>query len=130
MAKETLIRIRGVWNDIYGWGTGYYSQEKYLAWKNFWQNPTLKDGKKPIFWKAFIEDKGYCDNEYLVTTSGSIYLHPMDFTTILKSCGVSDGNGNHFKSEIDELKNLCEVVAEKCDGTFTMEYSEEISVEF
>lgn len=122
MKTETLIRIKGSWSGIYGWGTGYYDKEKYLNWENFWDNINA------IYWNSVIANDTF-NTRYLVTTSGSIYLHPMDFTTVLKSSGVVC-NGKHFDGEVRELKELCEKAAKVCGGTFTMEVSEEKEVSF
>lgn len=115
MLKEKLVVVRGTFNNIYFWGKGYRDLETANAWHNAWNEI------KSVFWHHARLD----DTEYLVGVQGSIYLHPMDFRTILHSCGC------HTSDTYDcaDLKRICEEVAEKCGGTFDLEVSEEIAID-
>ena len=70
--------------------------------------------KKKYFWKYFVDKQNYGDTEYLVSTYGSIFLHPMSFSFVLNR--PSD-------NVIEELYYLCKECAEKCGGDFSMSVS-------
>ena len=114
MNKEKICVVRGVFTGIYQWGEGW---DETVAWD--WD--TWLEQYKGIFWKP-VKIKG---TWYLVGTHGSIYLHPMDFQTVLRSSGGCCPKGNddmledYFGEELDELKELCTELAEHCDGKFT-----------
>lgn len=64
---------------VYEWGLGYASREKYNAWQAFWNDivDTKKlKGKELFFWRVMKPDSD-CESHMLVTTGGSIYVHPM-----------------------------------------------------
>lgn len=115
---ERLIRVHGKWEGIYENGIGFVSDEACLKWKLFWEDDFS-------LWHSYLAD---IDELYLVSTDGCIRLHPTGFTTVLHDVGTL---GHDFAfDEIQELKSLCEAVAEECGGTFTMTYSEEKLVNF
>lgn len=110
-----LIITKGVFHDIYKWGVGFVSQNAYNKWNNYW--PSID----ATFWHHFPTEG--CP--YLVGTGGSIYLHPMGFTLILRKFGSQyryDENGNKHEvfAEIEELDKICSKCAEVCGGTFEM----------
>lgn len=105
MATAKITRISGVFSGIYGWGNGFYSSEKAIQWYNYWQN------YKGIFWKVLNEDFAGQITTYLVNTTGSIYMHPMDFTAIM--CDINE-------MKLEELKTACEECAKACGGSFSM----------
>ena len=105
MTTEKVTRISGVFSGIYSWGKGFHSSEQAIQWDNYWKN---YDG---IFWKVLNEEVAGQTSTYLVSTSGSLYLHPMDFTTIL--CDMTD-------RKMKELKWACEECAKACGGSFSM----------
>lgn len=117
MNREKICNVRGVFTGIYAWGEGW-SKETAEKWDDFLRN------YKGIFWRA-IEPKSSMSSWYLVSTHGSVYLHPMDFDTVLKSSGGCSPRGNddmledYFGSELEELKELCTKLAEHCGGSFT-----------
>lgn len=115
MSKEKLVVVRGTFHNLYGWGTFWRSADTAKAWREAWENI------KSFMWHY----KRIDDTDYLVSVQGSIYLHPMDFRTILHGCGC------HTDDTYDcaELKRICEEVAEKCGGTFDLEVSEEIAID-
>lgn len=133
--KETAIKIKGVFNGLYEWGQGWVSTSKRMAWDDFLEN-RLKTEVQPIFWKYVPGDKvtGACGS--LIGTGDAIYLHPMGFNAILISHGCTttsykDGvyYQSAFSSEIMELREICEAVAEACGGTFTLYTSKEFECE-
>ena len=66
--KMTVVLVKGTFNDIYGWGKGFYSQEKAMLWDEALKNI------KSIPWKLFRDHNYSYDTHYLVSTNGSIYL--------------------------------------------------------
>lgn len=110
-----LIITKGVFHGIYEWGRGFVSQDVYNRWKSYWL--TLD----ATFWHHFFTK----DCQYLVETGGSIYLHPMDFTLVLRKIGSQyrhDENGKRHEvfAEIEELDRICSECAKECGGTFEM----------
>lgn len=109
-----ICNVRGVFTNIYQWGKGW-SKEKSDAWDNYLEN------YKGCYWHP-VKIR---DIWYLVSTQGSIYLHPMDFNAVLKSTGGFSPKGNddiledYFGSQIDELKKICNELAKTCGGQFT-----------
>lgn len=131
MAK--IIKVRGIFHDIYGWGVGFYSQEIAQKWNYFWR---VKFAPK-IFW-SYVQPKDKLTSGVLTldTGGGSIYMHPMDFyTTLTSNGGVSCGKTIEgvyyetcFEGQISELYEICKECAEFCGGSFTMEVSKEIEI--
>ena len=118
MNKERICVVRGVFANIYQWGDGW-SQETAKKWYDFLEN------YKGIHWHYFRDSKKSYGSDYLVGTHGSIFLHPMDFRAVLHSSGCRERRGHddeledYFGSNLDELKKLCEDLAEACGGQFT-----------
>lgn len=118
MNKERVCVVRGVFANIYQWGEGW-SQETAKKWHDYLKN------YKGIYWHYFRDERGVGGSDYLVSTGGSIFLHPMDFRTVLHSSGGKCVRGNnddledYFGGELDELKKLCTELAEACGGQFT-----------
>lgn len=117
--KEEIVLVHGTFNDIYGWGKGFYTQEKARQWKE------ALEEVDDIFWKVFTDRKGYGDVNYLVSTGGSIFLHPMDFRAILHSSGCHSAD----TFDCNSLKTVCEKIAEHCGGTFSLKVSKPFEVE-
>lgn len=118
MNKERVCVVRGVFANIYQWGEGW-SQETAKKWHAYLEN------YKGIFWHYSRDERGLGGSDYLISTGGSIYLHPMDFRAVLHSSGGKCPRGNnddledYFGGELDELKKLCTELAEACGGQFT-----------
>lgn len=117
MNKERICVVRGVFANIYQWGEGW-DTETAQRWNDYLEN------YKGIYWSYFRDGKRSYGTDYLVSTQGSIYLHPMDFRAVLHSCGGKSPRGNddpledYFGGELDELKRLCEGLAQACGGQF------------
>ena len=124
MNMVKICNVRGVFTNIYVWGEGW-SKEKSNAWDNYLEN------YKGCHWHPVKIH----DIWYLVSTQGSIYLHPMDFNSILKSSGGCSPKGNedmledYFGSHIEELKDICSGLAEVCGGQFTSLVAEAKEIE-
>lgn len=104
---NTIVNIKGTFHNLYAWGKGWLSYEQLNAWEEYWLSLNA------IYWH-FFQVQDCFGTTYLVSTYGSIYLHPMDFRCILN---LNGGNGG----PINELKKICTECAKKCGGTFTME---------
>lgn len=115
MNQTRICEIRGVFSGLYAWGEGW-SKEKARKWDEYLEN------YKGVFWTP-VRPKCQMGCWNLVSTQGSIYLHPMDFRTVLRSCGGKcDGDTEleqYFGGELKELKKLCSELAEACGGKFT-----------
>lgn len=124
MNKIRICNVRGVFANIYQWGEGW-NKEVAEKWDNFLEN------YKGIFWTPVKRR----DVWYLVGTHGSIYLHPMDFNTVIYSNGGCSPRGNndiledYFGSELEELQEICEGLAKECGGQFTSMVAEAHEIE-
>ena len=135
--KQHAIKVNGVFNGIYKWGKGYESAVIAGKFKDFWKYefPNLN----PLFWKyAEPKEIGECGILCRSTGGGAIYMHPMDFTTILiasSGCSISsmgtDGKMyyNHFDNEVSELYEACVACAEYCGGSFNLNVSKEFVID-
>lgn len=118
MNQERICTVRGVFTGIYQWGEGW-SAEVAKKWHDYLEN------YKGIHWSYFRDKDGWTGSDYLVGTNGGIFLHPMDFKAVLRSCGGRSPKGNdddledYFGGTLEELKRLCEGLAEACGGQFT-----------
>lgn len=108
-----LIIAKGVFKDIYYWGTGFVSVKASAKWGAFWAEQRDAPG---CFWRTYIHD----GTPYVVGTGGSVYMHPMDFDLVLHKLGSSYQGGKEIFPEVDELVRMCTECAEKCGGTFEM----------
>lgn len=118
MNQERICVVRGVFANIYQWGEGWDS-ETAKKWHDYLEN------YKGIYWHYFRDSKRMSGSDYLVSTDGSIFLHPMDFKCVLRSCGGRSPRGNdddledYFGDTLEELQELCTELAEVCGGQFT-----------
>ena len=108
-----LIIAKGVFKDIYYWGTGFVSTEASAKWNAFWARQRDNCG---CFWRTYIHD----GTPYVVETGGSVYMHPMDFDLVLHKLGSSYQGGREIFPEVDELVRICTKCAEECGGSFEM----------
>lgn len=111
---EHIVLVKGTFGGIYEWGKGYLNGKGQL-WRE-----ALAD-VKDIMWKVVTKD----DHEYLLSVQGSIYLHPMDFRTVLHSCGCHSAD----TFDCGNLLKICNKIAEHCGGTFKLEVSKPFDVE-
>ena len=134
MDRKYAVSIKGEFSGIYEWGNGFKDRNMADTWNWFWRVEFRK--KRYLFWKySEGDDFGGCG--HLSSISGSIYMHPMDFSATLISTGgcvcISSVEGkdyyNHFQSELRELKKICDECAEFCGGHFTLRVSPEFRVE-
>ncbi len=116
--KLHCVLVRGVFHDIYSLGQGFYTKEKAETWDK------ALDEIDDIFWKRFKDTPYSWGTDYLVSTGGSIFLHPTDFNAILHSCGNSTDSFN-----CKALKEVCEEIAKKCGGSFDLYVSKPFEVE-
>ena len=136
--KQFAIKVHGTFNGIYEWGKGFKDEETMKKWNWFWKVEfSKKKGLSRLFWK-YAEGDDYADCGFLSSLTGSIYMHPMEFKSVLVTsgscpCVYSDENGkeyfNNFQSELRELKEICDECAEFCDGTFDLKISKEFVIE-
>ena len=108
-----LIIAKGVFKDIYYWGTGFVSVKASAKWGAFWSEQRDAPG---CFWRTYIHD----GTPYVVGTGGSVYMHPMDFDLVLHKLGSSYQGGREVFPEVDELVRICTKCAEECGGSFEM----------
>ena len=108
-----LIIAKGVFKDIYFWGTGFVSVKASAKWGAFWAEQRDAPG---CFWRTYIHD----GTPYVVSTGGSVYMHPMDFDLVLHKLGSSYQGGREVFPEVDELVRICTKCAEECGGSFEM----------
>lgn len=92
---------------VYEWGLGYVSQEKYNAWQKFWGNiadTKRLQGEELFFWRVIKPDG--CGSHQLLTTGGSIYVHPMDGKGV-----VITYNEVEFDAALCELQTIMKACA-------------------
>lgn len=117
MNIEHICVVRGTFAGLYAWGEGW-SEEVANKWEEYWKNI------KSIYWK-YMPAKYKTSSGQLVNTGGSIYLHPMGFSAVIRSAGGTCPRGNdddledRYGGELDELKKLCEGACEVCGGSYT-----------
>lgn len=133
--KQFATKVNGVFNGIYEWGRGFMSRNMESKWDWYWKVEFPKKGY--IFWK-YANNYGFGECGYLVCTDGSIYMHPMEFNSVLVASGgcVCSSMGsdnkryyNHFESALRELKEICDDCAAFCGGTFDFFISKEFAIE-
>ena len=109
-----IVTAKGTFGGLYEWGRGWRDFAAAQAWRDYWS------GAHGTFWH--VSRNG--DALYLVTTGGSIYLHPMDFVMLLRRIGaeykVDAGRRVEVFSAVEELTELCEKCAAACGGTFSL----------
>lgn len=116
--RKAIVLVRGVFKGIYFWGQGWKDEETYRKFKE-------AEHKFQSYCWTLKESEESGSSDYLVSIYGSIYLHPMDFTTVLhNSGGLSDDS---FGCE--DLKCICDKIAEACGGSFEMIVSKPLEVE-
>ena len=102
---------------IYEWGRGWMSIEKQEAWDSWFGN--LKSTMNPSFW-SYFDSESFTRAKYLVCSSGSVYLHPMDVSCIIHTSTVTkklvNGVWKETFPELDELKEILTGVANACGG--------------
>ena len=108
-----LIIAKGVFKDIYYWGTGFASIEARAKWDAFWARQRDDGG---CFWQTYIHD----GTPYVVETGGSVYMHPMGFDLVLRKLGSSCRGGMETFPEVGELVSMCTKCAAVCGGSFEM----------
>lgn len=133
--KQFAIKVNGVFKGIYEWGKGYKSQLAANKFEEFWTEVFPRLGA--IHWK-YAENTRFGECGLLACIGGSIYMHPMEFNSVLvASAGVvmsemgKDGEMyyNHFGSEVRELNRVCEACAKYCGSTFELYISKEFVIE-
>jgi len=112
-----VVTMKVTFDGLYFWGSGWKDGSVYKKWYDFW---TSKSGDG-IFWTHFLKDDGINKTQYLVTTGGSSYLHPMGFEVLYRligGCYKTNEKGEKVDvlNEIEELKGICEKCADICGG--------------
>lgn len=90
--NNTITKVKVNIEGIYDWGEGFRSKEIFNSWKEFFG---CVNDCGFNHWQCIFDDYG---TPNLVSTSGSIYFHPMGFSTILK-CKKED----HIIQEIEKI---------------------------
>ena len=133
--KQFAIKVNGVFNGIYEWGKGYKSATIADKFEHFWAEVFPRLGAS--YWK-YAEKTRFGECGFLSCSGGSIYMHPMEFNSVLvASAGLvisqmgKDGEMyyNHFESVVRELNKICEECAKYCGGTFELYISKEFVIE-
>jgi hypothetical protein len=91
---------------IYEWGQGFVSREVADRWNEFWRIVATEGripntNKRNYFWRILSGVE--CD--ILVATGGSIYLHPMDGSGVIKTSNEVMPDATY--SELCRLMNAC-----------------------
>ena len=110
-----VYSIKARFRGLYQWGVGWVSREKKEAWDNYFHN--LPEKVHSIFWGFYQRDQA----QYLVGTSGSVYLHPMSLDAYLHGNVMTKEMRNgvwvEVFSDIEELKEILRGAAEACGGS-------------
>jgi hypothetical protein len=93
-------------NGIYKWGSGFVSGEVADKWREFWKCVATEGrtitGKYVYYWRILPGDIG-CDT--LVSTGGSIYLHPMSGDGVIQV--INEAKTDAVYAELCRLMNDC-----------------------
>lgn len=120
-----VIAFKARFSGMYQWGSGWTDITRD-RWNGFFEG--MAKSVQPVFWRYF-KTGGASDPQYLVSTSGSVYLHPM----IVQYVGSSETvctkglTGEEAFPEIDELKEILTAAANACGGR--VEFSEVVRCE-
>lgn len=126
--KIFAVNVRGEFRGLYEWGIGFVSAEKMRKWDEFWQE---RYSSRWGWWR-YIRPKGIGECGHLISTTNNIYLHPMNFSTVLVDTGGCccvglkeiDGETRevayHFSTELKALEDACKECAEYCGVEFEM----------
>ena len=110
-----IYAIKARFSGIYEWGVGWLSVKQNEAWDEYFEK--LAQTKRPIFWGYYKRENA----QYLVSTSGSVYLHPMSVVAYLQSNVVTKemkgGVWVEVFGDVDELKEIMKGAAEACGGS-------------
>lgn len=135
MKTNIIVRVEGIFNGIYRWGTGFVNSEAYNKWEQFWN--TEFPNMDFYFWNYMPRESDSAGA--LVSVKNCIYMHPMefnatlvaDFTNCRRTLPKEDYKYEYeyaFQSEVDELYRICKAAAEFCGGTFELRTSKEEQV--
>ncbi len=119
--KETVIRVKAVFNNVYKWGRGFRDNDAARSWHAYWND--LASRKIPIFWNYCPPTNSFSCG-YLASTAGSFYVHPLDFDSVLRV------RPSGLKGHLLELEELCMAAAEAAGGTCEIVVSEPVEVTF
>lgn len=120
--KAIAIKVR--FYGLYEWGKGWVSGDIAQRWRDYFGS--LNTAKDVCFWRYFECEESCGKVGYLVSTGGSIYLHPMQCDYIGSKIGSSyrfdAGKQVEIFPDIDELKEILIGAAKACGGR--VEFSE------
>lgn len=110
-----VYAIKARFSGMYEWGVGWLSGEQKKAWDEYFEN--LAQTKRPIFWGYYKRNSA----QYLVSTGGSVYLHPMSVDAYLHgnvtTKEMKGGVWVEVFGDVDELKEILTGAAEACGGS-------------
>ena len=138
MKTKKAIDYYGTFHGLYEWGKGWVSRKAMDMWDYWWENEFPKLGTWR--WHHYLPGNDFGSCGILVSNSTSIYMHPMGFYGVLTegglTCGCSlpeEGYKYDYKytffDDLDELRTICEAVAEYCGGSFTLDTTKEFDIE-
>ena len=123
--KERICLVKVKIDGLYKWGEGF-TQETLKKWRDFWYKEFPK--KPRAYWRLVVSrSEGSCDN--LISTSSNVYLHPMGFDVIMKSCGGCSKKFNketnqwteEYFGEAAALEEIVKEMAEYCGCTYSFQ---------
>jgi hypothetical protein len=137
MKTKKAIDFYGTFNGLYEWGKGWVSLDVMNKWEYWWANEFPKFNA--WLWHQYIPGKNLGECGILVSNSASIYMHPMAIYGMLTEGGLSrgcslseEGHKYNYKyvflDQLNELRRICEAVAEYCGGTFVLDTTKEFDI--
>ena len=112
------IAIRARFSGLYEWGKGWLSGDIAKKWNEYFH--ALNSSGDRCFWKYVGRDAIWGECQHLVSTGGSIYLHPLQCNYVgsssVDSYRFDAGKRVEVFPEIEELREILIGAAKACGG--------------